>query len=606
MPSRAPKTPRSRAPAASPVGTVGLDNAGRPDALGRALELAAFQVLNAPGSELDYSEYRDDPVGFIENVLGDELWTFNGEIDPALVPIMSDEETAATLAGWSDQRRIAEDLAAHRFVTVAASKGIGKTFLAARLVIWFLQTRPDSMVITTANTWAQVETQLWAEIRDAWANARLPLRGSPMRTKWEPDSVRHPKWMALGLSPDEDQAIAGFHSKAGRDETRRTPVLVIGDECSTIGDGRMDALRGLLTNEGSKMLWIGNPTRVTGRFAEVWFPPAGIPWDKVPLNERQLRLRDEWEPRRHHINFFMAPAWVRDASWLSLMRSSCGGLGDAATYLRNPLYRCDVLGLFSDTAEDQFYPHALLESAAAIRPRLADGRHMGVDIGGSSDPCVAVLTVDGVVSAIKVWAGQEDSQYGLMRTAYIIRTLAVGDTWEDPESENRGWDVDPRNVHIDATSGSIGVGVLHKLGELGLYVDPVDFGAGGDDVEMPWDRLFEPRPKLRTRRQALAWIGQQALAQGYASIPRTPEFLPIWADLTELRYNHTATEGMKVESNGDFKKRTGRSMDYGAAWLASLSRRAAVGEFVSRLAIGSRRPGDGRRRVRFRGRARTR
>lgn len=578
--------------------------------MGRALDLAAFEVLHAPGSELDYSEYRDDPVGFIEDVLGDRLWDFDGEIDPDLLKIMSDDETAATLGDHSDQRRIARDVAVHRFVTVAASKGIGKTWLAARLAIWFSQTRPDSMVITTANTWAQVETQLWVEIRNAHAGSRLPLRGSPLRVKWEPDPVLFPKWLMLGLSPDKDQAMAGYHATAAPpptvddlddfDPRPGSSVFVIADECSTVEDSRMNALFGLLTNVDCRMLWIGNPSRVTGRFAEVWKPTTEVAWANLPAEMRAERLLDEWEPRRHHINFFMAPPWVRDPSWLQLMRKSCGP-GPTA-YLKNPLYICDVEGLFADTAEHQFYPHGLLEASASITPQIADGHHLGVDIGGSHDPCVAVLSVHGVVSAVKTWAGQEDSVYGLMRTAYIIRNLMMGDTWDDPTSENRGWDVRPENTHIDATSGSIGVGVLHKLGELGLYVDAVDFGAG-EQGDQPWAQLFQPRPKLRTRRQELAWIGQQALAQGYAAIPREAEFMPIWADLTELRYNTTATEGMKIESNADFRKRTGRSMDWGAAWLCTLSRTRQSGRWVSRADRG---PAGARRRVRFRGRPRVR
>lgn len=178
-----------------------LDSAGRPDPVATALDVAVWQVL-APVAEVDYSAYRDDPRGFILDILGDELW--EKPDDPPLDLVSTQPWGAEELAEWergSDQVRIALDVATNRFVVVRASKSVGKTWLAARLAIWFLMTRPGSIVITTANTWIQVEMQIWANIRTACANSVRPLIGDPLRTKWEPDPVRFPQWFAIGLSP---------------------------------------------------------------------------------------------------------------------------------------------------------------------------------------------------------------------------------------------------------------------------------------------------------------------------------------------------------------------------------------------------------------------
>ena len=96
----------------------------------------------------DYTRYRENPVGFAKEVLGSE-W-------------------------WEAQEEIAGLLAQHRRVAVKAANGVGKTFLAADLVLWFLYCFRPSIVLTTAPTWRQVETLLTVK----------PLPGKEARSSW--------------------------------------------------------------------------------------------------------------------------------------------------------------------------------------------------------------------------------------------------------------------------------------------------------------------------------------------------------------------------------------------------------------------------------------
>jgi hypothetical protein len=59
------------------------------------------------------------------------------------------------------------DVAIYPLVTVKSCHGIGKTFLASRLVLWFLDTHPmdQTVVVTTAPTSYQVRAVLWRYIR---------------------------------------------------------------------------------------------------------------------------------------------------------------------------------------------------------------------------------------------------------------------------------------------------------------------------------------------------------------------------------------------------------------------------------------------------------
>src|SRR5438552_2061688 len=62
---------------------------------------------------------------------------------------------------WSKQRQTAELLAGNRRVAVKSANGVGKTYLAADLALWFLYSHRPSIVLTTAPTWRQVRYLLW-------------------------------------------------------------------------------------------------------------------------------------------------------------------------------------------------------------------------------------------------------------------------------------------------------------------------------------------------------------------------------------------------------------------------------------------------------------
>src|SRR5689334_359925 len=94
--------------------------------------------------------YRRNPAAFARNILGSK-W-------------------------WSKQTEIANAVANNRRVAVKSANAVGKTYLAADLVLWFLYTHQPAIVLTSAPTWRQVQETLWQEIRRRWnqANNALP------------------------------------------------------------------------------------------------------------------------------------------------------------------------------------------------------------------------------------------------------------------------------------------------------------------------------------------------------------------------------------------------------------------------------------------------
>jgi len=87
---------------------------------------------------------RADPVWWIREVLGDDL--------------------------WGEQAQIVESVRDTPETAVRSCHGIGKSFIAARTALWFLYTHAPSIVITTAPTDRQVRGILW-KVDPVWPPA---------------------------------------------------------------------------------------------------------------------------------------------------------------------------------------------------------------------------------------------------------------------------------------------------------------------------------------------------------------------------------------------------------------------------------------------------
>jgi phage terminase large subunit len=170
-------------------------------------------------------------------------------------PILFCKEILGITTHWGKQVEILKAVAAHRRVEVHSGHDVGKSFVAADVALWFLFTHPNSIVITTAPTWRQVEKVLWGEINHHFKMSKFFLGGKALETEIKIG----PKWYAIGFSSDTPDAYQGFHADY---------VLVIEDEPSGIEDIVDEQIQTILANENTKLLKIGNPTRTTGHFAE--------------------------------------------------------------------------------------------------------------------------------------------------------------------------------------------------------------------------------------------------------------------------------------------------------------------------------------------------
>ena len=173
------------------------------------------------------------PLQFVHETLGDKPYDKQEEILRAV-------EQAANA---SDGRRR---------VSVVGCNGSGKDWIAARVILWWMNTRDPAKIIVTGPTTRQVTDIVWRELRTAYKNSAKPLRGTVRRAALY--EMEDDESFAKGFASNSPFNLQGYHSPN---------MLVVVTEAHAVKDAYMDAL---LRQNPSLILMVGNPSSADGVF----------------------------------------------------------------------------------------------------------------------------------------------------------------------------------------------------------------------------------------------------------------------------------------------------------------------------------------------------
>ena len=284
---------------------------GRVDRLGRELEELLGESTGGLGlGARACTRYRNDPVGF-------DRWAGRDPVDY--------------------QQDIMRAVLAQRYVTVAGGNGVGKDFLLASLAIWAAFAR-KMLVIVVSATEKQSLGQSMMEVYACWrahAAAGHRLAGQFFRGSLRVGGVDRIVALTGGSSVD---ALGGWHDEAG------VLVLISEAQGEALEKSVYETLDAITTNENSRVLVQGNPTRPHGPFFAV--------------NQRK-----SWQ--RFSISVFDTPnvkakkmvhAAFPAPDWPELMAQEHG--------IASPWSVARVLGRFPTSATDALVRLELLEEAA--------------------------------------------------------------------------------------------------------------------------------------------------------------------------------------------------------------------------------------------------
>lgn len=402
---------------------------------------------------------KEDPVYFCRKVLGVEPWERQQDI---LYSVRDNKQTC-----------------------VVSANGMGKSHVTAAAALWFLMTRKNAVVLTTAPTWRQVTSILWAEIGNMHAKARVALGGELTTGKLQ----IAPKWYALGLPSSEEVRFQGF---------RERELLICFDEAAGIEPCIYTAAQGCLTLDNHRFLIIGNPTSPTGMFYEASRSPS---WNTIYLSA--LDAPSERYP------------YLPSKAWCEERRKEWGE--------ESPMYQARVLGRFPTEGDDTLIPLAWLHAAARRYEErsskellVSEHMYLGVDVArfGKDQTVVAPYQPNKVLPLKKV-QGRDTVQ---------VTQLVV--------QEALGAGMRLQTIAID--DGSMGGGVVDQVRSLGYPVVGAVFQSGAKN-----QRFF------RKLRDEMAWNAREVFRAGDIAIPPDDQLIN---QLASIKYAVDADGFIKIES----------------------------------------------------------
>lgn len=340
---------------------------------------------------------------------------------------------------WEKQVAILEAMAREPRVTVRSCHGAGKTICAAWVCLWFLMSRPGSIVVTTAPTMHQVKDLLWRRLRTAFAASKMKLPGRCLTTMLELDT----EWYALGMATDEEVNFQGPHSPHG--------VLQVGDEASGLKEWIFHAMEGTMTESGAKQFLIGNPNQAMGTFFE---------------------SHRRWSAsQKFHISAFDVPEHVLRPDWKEDMLVTHGE--------ESPVYQVRVLGNFPPQGEDSLFNLQWVEDAQERESDDTAPVEIGVDVARfGGDESVAYVRRGSTIVASEFWRGM-DTVASTGRVARLAREHGA--------------------AAIKVDDPGVGGGVTDQLKAQGLPVVAVNVGETALDAENFYLKRTEMFVGLRDR-----------------------------------------------------------------------------------------------------------
>lgn len=462
--------------------------------------------LSTISKVLDGLEERDRQAEYINNPV---LWA----------------QERAGVSLWSKQAEVAMSVAQNHDVVVKASFGVGKSYLAALLMVWFVDTRhPDDLfVASTAPSGAQIGTIIWRNMRLIIEKIREKHPEAPVpgyitgENEWKlPGGVT----IGIGRKPadhDAKNTFQGIHAHAG--------VIAVGDEAVSLPHDLILGLQKITSNQASRRFLICNPTEPTSYVAELF--------EKRPKN---------WT--FHTISAFDLPAFTGELpasgdpeEWSGLTDQ---GFVDAIREEYgedSPEWKVMILGEFADTDRNTFFTGTVLARAHDAEIGESGERPiLGVDVARfGKDSSVIYLNDGGRVRLHSAWRRAEGTE-----TANRIHRAAL--------------DTGAREVRID--SAGIGAPIKDQVVQLseGKYTVREMIGNAKSKDIRKW---------VNWRAWAFDAV-RHAMLKG--EIDLDLEDKQVARELQNLEY-FFRNGAIQIESKEDIKKRGGKSPDYADAFM---------------------------------------
>lgn len=489
------------------------------------------------------------------------------------------------------QANVIQTIADHERVAIAACHDLGKTYLIARIIIWYCICFPNCKVITTAPTYNQVKNILWAEIRSAHAKSLHPLGGVLNQTDWTLNEEGD--WFAIGYTPKTSasteagqgtqSSFQGFHAAGG--------ILVVFDEATGIPTMTWDMAEGVMTQQNVKWVAIGNPTSTASEFYKCFSSAA---WKKVYLTcfdspnlvangitdkkllqaeVNRVKAMSDAEAQATYKSYVAPRGYLLTLKWVVASIIKWGW--------EHPLTVSKIFGEFPASDDKALVSLGQVENAQRREyiPNKKDRKVIGVDVAryGSDSTVITAMHGKKVVKRLELF--KLDGNLITGEILNLIRELE--------------WDFADVIV-VDATG--VGASVVDGLNDVKSQrgsmlrkteIRAAQFGAKADDGD-PDNSEVQSHNELyfNLKARIFGLLRDDIKAENGIQLPENESVYG--EELPAIRFSYNRKGQMVIESKDEFKKRTGRKSPDNADSLAL----ANFGNYDSTLVGAFQTPED--------------
>lgn len=411
----------------------------------------------------------------------------------------------------------------YKHIYIGSGHSLGKDFCAAGVGLWFLQTFRPSIVIETAANYRQVQQVQWKETNAHWSRRKIDLGG---KIYTDPYIEIDKDWYLTGFTTKESGKtkeggggkFQGYHANN---------LCVIATEAQAIEDSIYDQIDGVATSENCLVIFIGNPTRASGRFA-----------DGLKNKEKNIVFNFSCLENPNYIERRTVIPGLASYEWVEDKRTKWGE--------SDPRWIGRVLGRVPDVSINNTFPEWLINHCKTRAGMLiGGGNNSGVAVDPSGEGCD-----DNVFMAGK---------NGDVVETYTKTLMSPTDIAHKAVSVCK--DIDGNFIVVDCDG--IGIGTWQELNKFddgylkGIRV--IKFhGSGASEAQE------QGRPLYQNMRAEASFAAQSQAKAGKASIPSKDNELI--EDLSEEQYFENKRGLLQIEDKEDLKERLGRSPGRGDAW----------------------------------------
>ncbi len=401
------------------------------------------------------SRYRNDPIGYAREHLG-QIW-------------------------WSKQEEVAQALVEHQWVFVRTGHGVGKTHLAGGLINWHFDCFKPGITLSTAPKEDQVKKLTWKEVRLQRHGGGLMPRAPEIRGASEDH-------FAGGYTARDQNSFQGHHAEH---------LLIFFEEACGIDEAFWLAADGMLSSgPGNKLLAIYNPLDVSTicyqRETAVGAKVITISALDHPNIDAELRGLPKPFPQAVSLSWVVSkietwctPILPTDAGpldfcWPPLPFCLEKGI-EPKWYRPGPHFESKVLGRWPSSATNAVWSLALIElvlSSIGTPPPGDSIPEVGCDPARFGDDFTSIHQRDAAVSL----AHETHSGWGTDQTAgrlkQLCRELAAYCRRKNPDLCPKPEDIP---VKVDCGGGDVGTGVMDQAGDFNfIAVSSSDKSANAD------------------------------------------------------------------------------------------------------------------------------